>query len=59
MPRADGGGGATLRELFAIVIALATVDVNVAHILRGHFAHVEERLRLDDDRAAAGASIWR
>jgi alkylation response protein AidB-like acyl-CoA dehydrogenase len=48
VPLADGGGGATLRELFAVVIALATVDVNVAHILRGHFSHVEERLRLDD-----------
>jgi len=47
IPREHGGGGASLRELFAVVIALATVDVNVAHILRGHFAHVEERLRLD------------
>jgi alkylation response protein AidB-like acyl-CoA dehydrogenase len=46
IPAADGGGGASLRELFAVVIALATADVNVAHILRGHFAHVEERLRL-------------
>lgn len=46
VPRADGGGGASLRELFAVVIALAAADVNVAHILRGHFAHVEERLRL-------------
>ncbi|MCV7424067.1 acyl-CoA dehydrogenase family protein [Mycobacterium yunnanensis] len=46
IPTADGGGGASLRELFAVVIALATADVNVAHILRGHFAHVEERLRL-------------
>jgi alkylation response protein AidB-like acyl-CoA dehydrogenase len=50
VPLADGGGGASLRELFAVVIALATVDVNVAHILRGHFAHVEERLRLDADQ---------
>src|SRR5882757_4318470 len=50
VPREDGGGGASLRELFAVVIALATVDVNVAHILRGHFAHVEERLRLDADQ---------
>jgi alkylation response protein AidB-like acyl-CoA dehydrogenase len=48
--REDGGGGASLRELFAVVIALATADVNVAHILRGHFAHVEERLRLDVDQ---------
>jgi alkylation response protein AidB-like acyl-CoA dehydrogenase len=49
VPREDGGGGASLRELFATVIDLATVDVNVAHILRGHFAHVEERLRLGAD----------
>jgi alkylation response protein AidB-like acyl-CoA dehydrogenase len=49
VPREDGGGGASLRELFAAVIALATADVNVAHILRGHFAHVEERLRLGAD----------
>lgn len=46
VPASDGGGGASLRELFATVIALAAADVNVAHILRGHFAHVEERLRL-------------
>jgi alkylation response protein AidB-like acyl-CoA dehydrogenase len=46
IPFEDGGGGASLRELFAVVIALAAADVNVAHILRGHFAHVEERLRL-------------
>jgi len=46
VPSEDGGGGATLRELFATVIDLAAADVNVAHILRGHFAHVEERLRL-------------
>lgn len=46
IPAADGGGGASLRELFAVVIALAAADVNVAHILRGHFAHVEDRLRL-------------
>ncbi|OBF25650.1 acyl-CoA dehydrogenase [Mycobacterium sp. ACS1612] len=50
IPREQGGGGASLRELFAVVIALATADVNVAHILRGHFAHVEERLRLDADQ---------
>jgi alkylation response protein AidB-like acyl-CoA dehydrogenase len=49
VPREHGGGGATLRELFATVIALAAADVNVAHILRGHFAHVEERLRLGAD----------
>ncbi|WP_328359028.1 acyl-CoA dehydrogenase family protein [Mycobacterium sp. NBC_00419] len=46
VPAEDSGGGASLRELFSVVIRLAAVDVNVAHILRGHFAHVEERLRL-------------
>jgi alkylation response protein AidB-like acyl-CoA dehydrogenase len=50
VPGADGGCGASLRELFATVIALASVDVNVAHILRGHFAHVEERLRLEGEK---------
>jgi alkylation response protein AidB-like acyl-CoA dehydrogenase len=50
IPREEGGGGASLCELFAVVIALATADVNVAHILRGHFAHVEERLRLDAEQ---------
>jgi alkylation response protein AidB-like acyl-CoA dehydrogenase len=49
VPAQEGGGGATMRELFSVVIALATADVNVAHILRGHFAHVEERLRLGGD----------
>ena len=48
IPAEHGGGGASLRELFATVIALAEADVNVAHILRGHFSHVEERLRLDE-----------
>ncbi|MBN3508254.1 acyl-CoA dehydrogenase family protein [Mycolicibacterium nivoides] len=50
VPSADGGGGASLRELFTLVIELATADVNVAHILRGHFSHVEERLRLDAEQ---------
>jgi alkylation response protein AidB-like acyl-CoA dehydrogenase len=50
VPGQYGGGGATVRELFATVIELAAADVNVAHILRGHFAHVEERLRLDEDQ---------
>lgn len=45
IPRADGGGGASVKELFAIVIKLATADANVAHILRNHFS-VVERLAL-------------
>lgn len=64
IPAEEGGGGASLRELFGVVIALATADVNVAHILRGHFAHVEERLRLGGEerervieRALGGAIV--
>ncbi|ORB31794.1 acyl-CoA dehydrogenase family protein [Mycolicibacterium parafortuitum] len=57
VPRAEGGGGATLRELFATVIAIAEVDVNVAHILRGHFAHIEERLRLDGEVRQQGIDL--
>jgi alkylation response protein AidB-like acyl-CoA dehydrogenase len=45
IPAADGGGGASVRELLAVVIKLATADANVAHILRNHFS-VVERLAL-------------
>jgi len=45
IPKADGGGGATIRELLAVIIRLATADANVAHILRNHFS-VVERLAL-------------
>jgi len=41
----DGGGGATLRELFATVIALGAADSNVAHILRNHFVFIERIAR--------------
>jgi alkylation response protein AidB-like acyl-CoA dehydrogenase len=44
VPAEDGGGGATLRQLFEVLIALAEADSNVAHILRVHFSFVE-RLR--------------
>ncbi len=57
VPRAEGGGGATLGELFATVIAIAEVDVNVAHILRGHFAHIEERLRVDGEVRRYGIDL--
>jgi len=57
IPVRDGGGGASLHELFKVVIDLAAADVNVAHILRGHFAHVEERLRLDDGQRRRVAAL--
>jgi alkylation response protein AidB-like acyl-CoA dehydrogenase len=50
VPRAEGGGGASLRQFFEVLIALAEADSNVAHILRVHFAFVE-RLRAGFDPA--------
>ncbi|GIF26608.1 alkylation response protein AidB-like acyl-CoA dehydrogenase [Actinoplanes tereljensis] len=45
LPMADGGGGASLTELFATVIDLAEADPNVAHSLRNHYQFVETLLR--------------
>jgi alkylation response protein AidB-like acyl-CoA dehydrogenase len=44
LPLADGGAGATLPELFDLLIDVAAADSNVAHILRAHFGFVEEQL---------------
>ncbi|MEU4242650.1 acyl-CoA dehydrogenase family protein [Actinoplanes sp. NPDC026619] len=45
LPVAEGGGGATVTELFATVIDLAEADPNVAHSLRNHYQFVEQLLR--------------
>ncbi|SEQ22439.1 Acyl-CoA dehydrogenase [Azotobacter beijerinckii] len=50
LPRKSGGGGASLRELFGVVIRLAEADPDVAHILRAHYLLTDEFLR-----APAGA----
>ncbi|MBB5163915.1 acyl-CoA dehydrogenase family protein [Mycobacterium sp. AZCC_0083] len=47
----DGGTGASLPELFGVVIDLAAADSNVAHILRAHFGFVEEHLHNPDPAA--------
>src|SRR6185437_14541819 len=65
VPRDLGGAGTTLRETFRLIMALASVDSNVAHILRSHFAFVEQTLRSTDPvqrerrlrEAAAGAIV--
>jgi alkylation response protein AidB-like acyl-CoA dehydrogenase len=49
VPVAYGGDGATLRELFATVMRVATADSNVAQALRAHFHFVEGRLTSDDE----------
>ena len=48
VPREYGGAGTSLRETFRLIMALAAVDSNVAHILRSHFAFVEQTLRSTD-----------
>ena len=53
VPVAEGGPGASVRELFAILIDLAEADANVAHILRAHYWFVELRLLDTDARRRA------
>jgi alkylation response protein AidB-like acyl-CoA dehydrogenase len=58
VPLEEGGGGASLRELFATVIALAEADSNVAHILRTHYWFVEQQLvSADPDARARGIAV--
>ncbi|PLZ02154.1 acyl-CoA dehydrogenase [Burkholderia sp. WAC0059] len=45
VPGAEGGGGATLPQLYELVLDLAEADSNIPHILRNHFAFVEKALR--------------
>jgi alkylation response protein AidB-like acyl-CoA dehydrogenase len=53
VPVDEGGGGASLRELFETLIALAEADSNVAHILRVHYWFVEQQLTTADPDARA------
>lgn len=46
---ADGGGGASFRELFEVMIRLAAADANVAHIMRNHFTITEQYARRPRD----------
>jgi alkylation response protein AidB-like acyl-CoA dehydrogenase len=56
IPVDEGGGGASLPELFATLIALAEADSNVAHILRTHYWFVEQQL-VSADPEARGRGI--
>lgn len=44
VPQAEGGSGATLPQLFALLVRLGEADSNLVQILRAHFAFVEGRL---------------
>jgi alkylation response protein AidB-like acyl-CoA dehydrogenase len=46
LPPERGGGGLSIRELFAAIIDLGAADPTVAHILRAHFGFTEEFLTL-------------
>lgn len=48
LPVESGGGGASIRDLFYVLIRLAEADPDVAHSLRSHFSQVEEFLRSPD-----------
>lgn len=58
LPVEEGGGGASVRELFETIIALAEADSNVAHILRTHYWFVEQQLvSADPDARARGLAV--
>lgn len=44
VPKTYGGDGASLPQLFQLLIELATADSNLPQALRGHFAFVEDKL---------------
>lgn len=52
VPSEYGGPGATVRETFGFVVALAAADANIAQAVRPHFGFVEALLRspIEDER---------
>lgn len=55
VPVEFGGDGASLPQLFQLLIELAEADSNLAQALRGHFAFVEDRLNAPRNEQTA---IW-
>ena len=55
VPVEHGGGGASLPQLFQLLIELAEVDSNIAQALRGHFAFVEDRLNA---QVSGPQTVW-
>ncbi|MCG2842434.1 acyl-CoA dehydrogenase family protein [Sandaracinobacter sp. RS1-74] len=51
IPVAEGGSGATLPQLFRLLVELGEADSNLVQIFRAHFAFVEIRLNSDDTAA--------
>ncbi|MFZ4831848.1 acyl-CoA dehydrogenase family protein [Rouxiella sp. Mn2063] len=48
IPKEKGGHGASLPQLFELLIELAEADSNLPQALRAHFAFVEDRLNAPD-----------
>lgn len=55
VPAEYGGGGASLPQLFELLIELAAADSNVPQALRGHFAFAEDRLNAPP---STGRDLW-
>ncbi|WP_248796228.1 acyl-CoA dehydrogenase family protein [Pseudomonas sp. MWU13-2105] len=55
IPVEYGGAGASLPQLFQLLIELAAADSNVPQALRGHFAFVEDRLNA---QAFSPQDVW-
>jgi alkylation response protein AidB-like acyl-CoA dehydrogenase len=53
IPKAYGGFGATIPQLFRLLLELAEADSNVSHLFRGHFSFLESQLNLSDPAAHA------
>jgi alkylation response protein AidB-like acyl-CoA dehydrogenase len=48
IPRTYGGLGATLPQLFRLLLELGEADSNISHLFRGHFAFLEARLNIPE-----------
>lgn len=55
IPRSQGGGGASLSQLFKLLVELGAADSNLPQILRAHLAFVELRLNNED---VAQQALW-
>jgi len=55
VPLKYGGAGASLPQLFELLVELAEADSNIPQALRGHFAFVEDRLNA---HATENQSEW-
>lgn len=55
IPRSQGGSGASLSQLFKLLVELGEADSNLPQIIRAHLAFVELRLNSED---VAQQALW-